>query len=174
MANRSQAFMASAMALLLLACSPALNWREVRPDGAGLMALFPSRPDQGVQSVALGALVVKMSMMGCEAGGAMFTLAHVALDGSMDAEALRAQWQVGTLASMQGTAGKEEPFFLKGASSSLSPGQIRATGQRADGSPVAMRAAWFAVGGVVYQAAVYADRDVDEVAQTYFDGIRVD
>jgi hypothetical protein len=162
------------MALFLLACSPTLNWREVRPDGAALTALFPCRPDQGVQTVALGEHGVKMAMMGCEAGGAMFTLAHVALDGSVDAEVLRGLWQMGTLASMQGALTTEEPFALKKASGNMLPGQIRATGKRADGSPVAMRAAWFAVGGSLYQAAVYADRDVDEVAQTYLDGIRVE
>lgn len=168
-------FSVCAMAALLLACSPALNWREVRPDGAPLMALFPCRPDQGVQSVPLGVQVVKMAMMGCEAGGAMFTLAHVQLDSAVDAEALRAQWQAGTLASMQGvSAGGEAPFALKKASATLSPTQIRATGKRADGSPVALRAAWFVVGGALYQAAVYADRDVEDVAQTYFDGIQVE
>ena len=174
MVARRWAFMASAMAMLLLACSPALNWREVRPDGASLFALFPCRPDQGVQTVALGEHEVKMTMMGCEAGGAMFTLAHVALDGSIDPEVLRVQWRLGTLASMQGEPGNEEPFELKKASASLSPTQIRAAGKRANGSPVEMRATWFAVGGVLYQAAVYADHGVDEVARTYFDGIRIE
>lgn len=171
---RRWAFAASALALLLVACTPALNWREVRPDGAALTALFPCKPDQGVQTVALGEHGVKMAMTGCEAGGAMFTLAHVALDGAVEAEALRALWQMGTLASMQGATTAEEPFALKKASAAVLPKQIRATGKRADGSPVAMRAAWFVVGGSLYQAAVYADRDVDEVAQTYFDGIRVE
>ncbi len=174
MRGPASALAASALSLLLVACSPALNWREVRPDGAALLALFPCRPDQGVQVVALGEHEVKMAMTGCEAGGAMFTLAHVALDGAVDAETLRALWQTGTLASMQGAPSSEQPFALKKAAATLLPRQISATGKRADGSPVAMRAAWFVVGGSLYQAAVYADRDVDEVAQTYFDGIRVE
>lgn len=166
--------MASALAVLLLGCSPALNWREVRVDGAPLVALFPCRPDQGVQAIPLGAHVVKMSMMGCEAGGAMFTLAYVSLDGSIDAEALRELWQAGTLASMQGVPAEAEPFALKKAGASLAPTQIRTNGQRKDGSPVAMRAAWFTAGGALYQVAVYADGDVDKVAQDYFDGIQIE
>ncbi|MBP6719550.1 MAG: hypothetical protein KA173_11840 [Rhodoferax sp.] len=161
-----------ALLLALQACSPALNWREVRVDAAPLLALFPCRPDQGVQSVALGERVVKMTMMGCEAGGAMFTLAQVSRSG--DDAALMAWWRTGTLASMQGVQTREAPFLLKKVSASPEPQQIRASGKRPDGSPVVLRAAWFAVGGAVYQVAVYADSDNEAVVQTYFEGLRVD
>ena len=166
---------ASAMAWLLVlqACSPALNWRDVRVDSAPLLALFPCRPDQGVQSVTLGARVVKMTMMGCEAGGAMFTLAQVARGGADDDAALVALWRAGTLASMQGVQTSEEPFVLKKASANPAPRQLRATGKRDDGSSVVLRAAWFAVGAAIYQVAVYADSDNEAVVQTYFDGLRV-
>ena len=167
---------ASAIALLLVlqACSPALNWREVRVDSAPLLALFPCRPDQGVQSVVLGARVIKMTMMGCAAGGAMFTLAQVARNGSEDDAALIALWRAGTLASMQGVQTSEAPFVLKKASASPAPRQLRAAGKRADGSSVVLRAAWFAVGATVYQVAVYADSDNEAVVQSYFEGLRVD
>jgi hypothetical protein len=160
--------------LALQACSPALNWREVRVDASPLLALFPCRPDQGVQSVALGERVVKMTMMGCEAGGAMFTLAQVDRSGAGDDTALVAQWRAGTLASMQGAQTREAPFLLRKVSASPAPQQIRAAGKRANGSPVVLRAAWFAVGGAVYQVAVYTDSDNEAVVQTYFEGLRVD
>lgn len=165
---------AVAAVLALQACSPALNWREVRLGAGPLLALFPCRPDQGGQSVALGERTVKMSMMGCEAGGAMFTLAQVERVSSDDDEVLVTLWQSGTLASMQGVQTSEAPFLLKKVRASPAPRQIRAAGKRADGSAVVLRAAWFVVGGAVYQAAVYADSDNDEVAQTYFEGIRVE
>ena len=163
-----------ALLLALQACSPALNWREVRVDSTPLLALFPCRPDQGVQSVALGERAVKMTMMGCEAGGAMFTLAQVDRSGAGDDAALIALWRTGTLATMQGVQTREAPFLLKKVSASPAPQQLRAAGKRADGSPVVLRAAWFAVGGAVYQVAVYADADNDAVVQTYFEGLRVD
>jgi hypothetical protein len=159
--------------LVLQGCTPTLNWREVRLDAAPLLALFPCRPDQGVQAVALGERVVKMTMLGCEAGGAMFTLAHVDRGGSVDDEALVALWQSGTVASMQGVQTSAAPFVLKNVSTSPAPRQIRAAGKRADDSSVVLRAAWFAVGGAIYQVAVYADRDNDDVVQSFFEGIRV-
>ncbi len=160
--------------LVLQACSPALNWREVRVGTAPVLALFPCRPDQGVQSVTLGDRTVKMTMMGCEAGGAMFTLAHVDQSSTDDGEALVALWQGGTLASMQGVQTSQAPFMLKTASATPAPRQIRAAGKRPDGSSVVLRAAWFAKGNAIYQAAIYADSDNDEVAQSYFEGIRLE
>lgn len=162
------------LVLAVQACSPALNWREVRVNAGPLRALFPCRPDQGAQSVALGDRSVNMSMMGCEAGGAMFTLAHVDHGSAEDGEALLALWQSGTLASMQGVQTRQAPFLLKKVSDTPAPRQIRATGKRADGSLVVLQAAWFVVGGVIYQAAVYSDHDNEEVVQSYFEGLWVD
>ena len=102
----------------------------------------------------------------------MFTLAQVSRSG--DDAALMAWWRTGTLASMQGVQTREAPFLLKKVSASPEPQQIRASGKRPDGSPVVLRAAWFAVGGAVYQVAVYADSDNEAVVQTYFEGLRVD
>lgn len=158
----------------LQACSPALNWREVRVDSAPLLALFPCRPDQGVQSVTLDVRVVKMTMMGCEASGAMFTLARVDRSGREDDAALVALWKAGTLASMQGIQTNESPFMLKKASTDPAPRQLRAVGKRSNGSPVVLRAAWFSVGAALYQVAVYADSDNEAAVQTYFEGLRVD
>ena len=104
----------------------------------------------------------------------MFTLAQVDRSGAGDDAALIALWRTGTLATMQGVQTREAPFLWKKVSASPAPQQIRATGKRADGSPVVLRAAWFAVGGAVYQVAVYADADNDAVVQTYFEGLRVD
>ena len=169
-------FKASVVALILFlqACSPALNWREVRVDSAPLLALFPCRPDQGVQSVTLGARVVKMTMMGCEAGGSIFTLTKVDRSLTADDEALIALWRVGTLNSMKGVQTSQAPFLLKKAASNPTPLQLRAAGKRADGSPVVLQAAWFALGPALYQVAVYADSDNNAAVQTYFEGLRVE
>jgi hypothetical protein len=60
------------MLSLLSACQPALNWREARPAGAGVVALFPCKPEteqrpaQGQQGA--------MGLAQCEAAGKRFAL----------------------------------------------------------------------------------------------------
>ena len=87
----------SAMQLMLLsmtvaltaACTHAFNWRDVAFDQAGVTALLPCKPDRGTRAVQLAGQTAKMSMAGCQAGGAMFTVAliEVSADASVNATA---------------------------------------------------------------------------------------
>jgi hypothetical protein len=65
------------IAATVAACTPAFNWREVSFDQAGVTALLPCKPDRGTRAVQLGGQSAQMSMAGCEAGGAMFTVSLV-------------------------------------------------------------------------------------------------
>ena len=56
------------LAMLLSACSPALDWRDV-PVADGLMLQFPCRPDRGERTVVLEGRGVPACMLSCEAGG---------------------------------------------------------------------------------------------------------
>ena len=42
--------------LVLTACAPTLNWREVRGSQAGLVASFPCKPDHHVRQVSVEGL----------------------------------------------------------------------------------------------------------------------
>ncbi|MBS7806278.1 hypothetical protein [Variovorax sp. PCZ-1] len=65
------------IAAALTSCTPAFNWREVGFDQAGVTALLPCKPDRGSRAVQLAGQAMQMSMAGCEAGGAMFTVSLV-------------------------------------------------------------------------------------------------
>jgi hypothetical protein len=69
---------ASAVCLLfaLVACSPRLDWREVRPPGAGVLALFPCKPD--IESREQGR--ARMGLAACKAAGWGFSLTWAQLD----------------------------------------------------------------------------------------------
>ena len=58
-------------------CTPAFNWREVAFDGQPVTALLPCKPDRGARQVVLAGAPREMVMAGCEAGGAMFTIAVI-------------------------------------------------------------------------------------------------
>ena len=164
-----------AASLLLMACSPAFNWREVRPDNTALSLLLPCKPDKATRSVPLGGQTTELAMLGCDAGDATFALAVATVkDGSQVAAAL-AGWQAATLANMKATgAGQAAPLKVPGASVQPPALLVRATGQRANGSAVQSQAAYFAHGAQVFQAVIYADRVSPEIAETFFSSLKLD
>lgn len=158
-------------AALLAACSPPLNWREVRVAPSALKAMLPCKPDKAVRQVPMAGRAVDLQALGCEAGGATYAVLFAELgDASRAGEAL-AQWQAATLANMRGASAQESAFYPPGAVRLPQSLQVRATGQRPDGSKVQSQAAYFAQGRHVFQAVIYADRIKAETAEPFFAGL---
>ena len=165
-------------ALLLLAaaalggCSPTFNWREVRVEPAPLKAMLPCKPDHGSRKVAMGPREVELAITGCEAGGATFAVLQADLgDPAAADEALR-QWNRATLANLRSADGRARPFVPPGAAPLPASQRVSAAGTNADGSAVRGEAAYFARGGRVFQAVVYAREPKAEAVQTFFDGLK--
>jgi hypothetical protein len=150
-----------------------LNWREVRPVGAALVGLLPCKPDHGARVLPIGAKPVTITMMGCDANGATFTLAHVAVQDASEAAVVLNQWQAASVRTLRGQVLSALPFALKGSSAQPPAVQVKAVGTRPDGTSVSLQAVWFAVAGHVFQVALYADKAQPEVAETYFSGLRL-
>jgi len=55
--------------LCLGACSPAMDWREVRPPGGGFVVLFPQKPAQSERRLPTPAGEVTMRMYSVRLGG---------------------------------------------------------------------------------------------------------
>ena len=164
----------------LVACNPAYNWREVRTDGADLVALLPCKPDHGARVVPLAGRSVELQMAGCESGGATFAVARADVPGEQAAATL-AQWRAVTLGNVQAVdAALSAPFLPAGAMPL--PGSVRtsAAGRRPDGgAALQVHAAWFARGtpaGVqVFQAIIYVEgaKALPEgVADAFFAGLK--
>lgn len=164
---------ACCLGAVLSGCSPALNWRDVRPEGTSLVGLLPCKPDHGARVLPMGAKPVTITMMGCDANGATFTLAHVAVQDAGGAATVLTQWQAATLSTLRGQTLSALPFPLKGSSAQPAAVQVKAVGVRPDGKPVSLQAAWFAADGRVFQVAMYADQAQPEVAEAYFSGLRL-
>lgn len=161
----------TAQALILTACNPTFNWRDVRPDGSRLALLMPCKPEKAQKSVAMAGQATELLLLSCDAGGATFGVAIADVKDASKAAAALAQWQSATLANMKAAA--DAP----GAAIKL-PGLagqgvlVKATGQRANGQAVSSQAAYFAQGAVVFQAVMYADTIAPEVADTFFSGLK--
>ena len=160
------------LALALAACSPSLNWREVRPVG-GLKALLPCKPDQGSRRQSLAGREIEVQMVGCEAAGALYAVSVAELGDARHALAVQVQWQANLLGNMQATASTSSAWSLKGANALLEPVRLKARGLRPDGQPVAAEAVWFAHGTRLYHAVIYADRISTEMSEPFFSGLEL-
>lgn len=157
--------------LLLSACNPALNWREVQPAGSELKAMLPCKPDQGSRRQRLGAQEIELRMLGCEAGGAMFTVTVAELGPGQAAAELQQQWQAQSLAAMQARAATSVTWARSDASSALAPVRLQAQGLRPDGRPVVAQLGWLSDGSRLIHLAIYADRIHDDMSATFFSGL---
>lgn len=160
--------------LALAGCSPALNWREVRPEGTGLALLLPCKPDKAQKVVPLGGQATQLSMLGCDADGATFAVAIADVGDPLQTASVLALWQDLTLANMKATSDSRQslPLKIPGASPATPVTRLQAQGQRADGTAVSGQAAYFAQGSQLFQVVMYAPRIAPEVAETFFSSLK--
>ena len=170
------------LALLLAACSPALNWRSVPVEGAPLTVLLPCKPEQAARPVEFPGLgPVELSLMGCKADGATFAVSHLRVADAARAGAVLAQWRTAVLARMQAdaAAAQDAPFTLSGALALPQSVRSRMAGRAADGAAVAAQGVWFAQldggGARLYHAVVYADnaQRLSAMGDTFFGGLQL-
>ena len=123
--------------LVLAACSPALNWREVRIKGANLAAMLPCKPDEGSRVVPLGGKDIEMYMSGCDAADATFAVAHVKLAQAANVSEVVSQWRTATLGNMGATSSTfvrlRDPLGDSSVSGAMLTAQGR-QGSRGEGS----------------------------------------
>ena len=156
------------------ACSPALNWRDVRLGDSGLGLLLPCKPDKADKVVPLGPQPVTLSMLGCDASGATFAVAVAELSDAALVPAVLAQWQALTLANMRASPESTAVRPLKVPGASAAPVLVLASGRRADGSVVQGQAAYFSRGAQVVQVVMYAPVISAQAADTFFTSLHFD
>ena len=171
----SRKLLSSALILLLCACTPALNWRDVRLeaiDGSTLKAALPCKPDQATRKQQLGDVQVELSMMGCVANETTFTLSRVPLTNPLDAPKVMAAWQV---AAVTNVGAKPAPLT---AASVLGAGAWpAATRTTLAGPAIQAHMLWFAkqtaTGVTLYQAALYGKQPSNEAITTFFESLQL-
>jgi hypothetical protein len=160
--------------LTLSACSPALNWREVRmgPD-ASVKALLPCKPDQASRPIALAGQNVELHMQGCEAAGMLFAVSWVSIQESGRAQEAQTQWQAGMLSSMQARSVQALPINFKGATGPGQAVRVMASGTKPDGQPVQAQGLWLVRGNQVFHAAMYGEALASDAVDAFFSGIEL-
>jgi hypothetical protein len=159
-------------AAALSACSPTLDWREVRVDAAGLNAVFPCKPDRETRQVAMAGRAVPVQALACRAGGSTFAVMAADIGGPAAAGEVLRQWRAASLGGMAGETVRTTLFHPRGALELPESVQVVAAGRRPDGSKVVSQAAYFARGSHAFQTVIYTSELKPELADPFFGGIR--
>lgn len=160
------------MAALAVACSPALDWREVRPEGAALVALLPCKPERHVRQMPLGGAPVAVELLACSADGSTWGVASAAVaDPREQAVALQAL-RAARASNLDGRESEVAALTLPGVAPEPQALRFTVTGRRPDGAPVVERAAVFAHGGRVFHAAVLGGEPSAQAIETFFDNLK--
>ncbi len=162
-----------ALALLLAACSPALNWREVPLANGELKALLPCKPDRASRKQNLATHDLDIAMAGCEAGGALYAVSVAELPAPDRALAVQVQWQANLLENMRASGASNAAYAIKGASSTFEPVRLIAAGTGPDGRVVQAQGVWFARGTRLYHAVIYAERIGADMSEPFFGGLEL-
>lgn len=163
------------LCLLLGACTPALNWRDVRlesTDGSALKAALPCKPDSATRKQQLGDIQVDLSMMGCMASETTFTLSRVPLTNPLDSPKVMAAWQAAGVANIKAKPTPTVAATVLGAGAWPPAARVTLLSET-----IQAHMLWFAkqtaTGVVLYQAALYGKQPSNEALTTFFESLEV-
>jgi hypothetical protein len=183
----------------LVACSPALDWRTVRPEHApALQALFPCKPAQVDRSLRLPALPgppVTMHLVSCKVGESIWALSYfdaqdinrvpqaLAADNRALRDNLQAVSNAGAPAAEGAVSAVDlEPVKIPGMTPHALARHWRLTGRRPAGhgesAPVEVHAWHFSHGLMVYQASLWRPvpsanaKDSTDAVETFIQGFK--
>lgn len=169
------AFWSTLVALhALAACTPALNWRELRPEGSQAQLLFPCKPASQVRAVALAGDKVDMTMFACTAGDTVFALSFADVKEPSRVAAALEELALAVRSHVQpSSAPASQPVAVPGMTPMAQAAQWRLAGRLPDGREVQERAALFSHGTRVYQATMLGAKLDAEAEDAFFGALKV-
>lgn len=159
--------------IFVVACTPSMNWREVRPAGAGVSIELPCKPSTYARELRLQGAKTEWNIMACSAGGQTWALASGELnDPALVAPALQSLAATAR-ANIAADAAESLPWGPRGATPSAHSMRVRMRGTLPDGRTVTQVLAVFARGTRVFQASVLGVEAAPEDLDTFFTSVRV-
>jgi hypothetical protein len=159
--------------LLVAACSPALEWRRLQPEGWGVALSMPCRPAGHARQLPLAGTRVELRLMACSVDDHTFAIASAELaDPARVGPALLAL-AAAARANVQGTADAGQDAAVPGMTPHPAARRWRVQGQLPDGRAVQEQVLVFAHGLRVFQATLVGPRADDALAQPFFDSIAI-
>lgn len=158
--------------LLLAACSPALDWRELRPEDSGAVVLFPCRPASHARPIRLAGGEVLLTLHSCSAADVTWALAVADLADPARVGPALDELRRSAAANIAARETRELALAVPGATPNPAAGRVALAGQRADGAPVHEQMAVFTKGTRVYQATAIGPALPAEGLEIFFGGLK--
>jgi hypothetical protein len=163
------------VAWFLSGCTPGMDWREFRPEGARtLQTLFPCKPEGHARQVRLGDLPVRLALHACRADGSTWGLAWADVGDPAQVgpalQALQAAFSDNLAAS---TSVAHQGWRVAGATPQPASGRWALQGKLPDGSAIRGEVAVFSHGTRVFQASVLSSRARPDDVETFMASLRV-
>lgn len=157
------------------ACTPSLNWREVRLEGSALKTLFPCKPDHGSRQLPVDGAELNVQMTGCEAQGHLLVVVRLPLQSQAspaDIKQAQAQWLATTLAHFKATVRDTQPLAVKTAGAATrTVMRVRAQGSDPQGRALQGHMVSLTTPDELAMAVVYAPQINEELSETFFAGL---
>lgn len=160
------------LAIALTACSPALDWREFTPEGSGVVASFPCRPDRHARVVVVAGARARMEMWVCTTAGSTFALSFVDVADPAQVGITLSELRAAMLSNVHGVSPRLAPLQVIGMTPNPQATRVACVGQLPDGAPVQAHAAFFAKGLRAYQASTMGARPEPSGVETFFGGLK--
>lgn len=161
--------------LLLAACSPKYDWREIHVSQGQYVAAFPAKPSSETRDTQLAGKTVSMTMSSSLVDGVTFAVASAAMPDAAQARAAVPVLKQGLLANINGQL-KQESVPRLGQGEGL---QIEAVGnqqQHGKLQPIVIHARFIAHKQWVYQLVVMgpSTKIVRDTIDTFFTSFKVE
>ncbi len=167
--------MAALAALGTAACSPTLDWRQVRPEGSTLEAMFPCKPVSHARRLALAGAETEMSMLACTAGGSTYAVSFADVKEPARVGSALAELRGAALANVRGEARRSVPAAVPGMTPNARAERLSVEGRLPDGRAVRQESAFFVHATRVYQASIVSAGEAPqaEAVEAFFSGLRL-
>jgi hypothetical protein len=163
----------AATTLVLAACSPALDWRQVRPDDAGVEAMFPCKPLSHARTVPLAGQPTRMLLYACTTGSMTFALTAAQLEDPARVTPALLELRAAAAANLDGAEVVLGPMQAAGMTPNPQAVRLSVRGRRPDGAALVQEVGLFTKGTRVYQASVIGSRLSEEAVDTFLSGFKL-
>lgn len=164
---------AAGVLLLTAACTPTLDWREVRPEGAGVIASFPCKPERQTRSVVLAGAPVALQVFVCTAGGVTWGLSTADVGDPRHVGPALAALRASRRANLDGLERSAQALQLAGMTPNPQAVRLHIEGRRPDGSAISEQCMLFARGTRVFHLAALGGDPSEDARSNFFGGLRL-
>jgi len=163
-----------ALASTATACTPTLDWRELRPEGSGLLALFPCKPAGHARRLVLVGMAVDMTLYACSTGGVTYAVGFADLGEPQLVERALEALSAAAASNIDAKGPPSvTPLRVEGMTPNLQAGRRAFDGRLPDGQRVEEEVAVFARGTRVFQATMVGEKLDREAIDTFFGALRL-